>query len=37
VLEELRERNPGWKESWLMYDRAVKKREVSAIAGMPAR
>ncbi|WP_366515164.1 ATP cone domain-containing protein [Methanoculleus sp.] len=36
VLEQLRDRNPEWEENWLMYDRAVKKRGVEAVAGVPA-
>ena len=30
VLSHLRDRNPDWEENWLMYDRAVKRREVLA-------
>ncbi len=26
VLSLLEEKNPEWKENWLVYDRAVKKR-----------
>jgi len=26
VLELLEERTPQWKENWLLYDRAVKRR-----------
>ncbi|HDN81520.1 MAG TPA: ATPase [Methanomicrobia archaeon] len=26
VLELLEEKNPQWKENWLLYDRAVKRR-----------
>ncbi len=26
VLEQLRAMNPEWEQSWLMYDRSVKKR-----------
>lgn len=37
VLEQLRDRNPEWEENWLMYDRAVKKRGVTATVGLPAR
>ncbi|MEG3056468.1 MAG: ATP cone domain-containing protein [Methanoculleus sp.] len=37
VLEQLRGRNPEWEGNWLMYDRAVKKRGVTAVTGMPAR
>lgn len=37
VLEHLRDRNPEWEENWLMYDRAVKKRGASTVAGLPAR
>ncbi len=37
VLAHLRDRNPEWEENWLMYDRAVKKRGATAIAGIPAR
>jgi transcriptional repressor NrdR len=36
VLEQLRDRNPEWEENWLIYDRAVKRREVAAV-GVPAR
>ncbi len=27
VLEALRAKNPEWENSWLIYDRAVKKRK----------
>ena len=37
VLEHLHNQNPEWEENWIMYDRAVKKRGVAAVAGMPAR
>jgi len=37
VLDHLRDRNPEWEENWLMYDRAVKKRGASTVAGLPAR
>jgi transcriptional regulator NrdR family protein len=26
ILDMLAEKNPHWKENWLIYDRAVKKR-----------
>ena len=26
VLALLEEKNPNWKENWLLYDRAVKRR-----------
>ena len=26
ILEMLADKNPEWKENWLIYDRAVKKR-----------
>jgi transcriptional repressor NrdR len=37
VLEQLRDRNAAWEQNWLMYDRAVKKREKQEIAQPPAR
>ena len=36
VLEHLHDRNPEWEENWLVYDRAVKKRE-AAVVGLSAR
>ncbi len=32
VLEQLRDQDPAWEQNWLMYDRAVKKRETREIA-----
>ena len=26
ILDMLEDKNPEWKENWLIYDRAVKKR-----------
>ena len=26
ILDMLEEKNPHWKENWLIYDRAIKKR-----------
>ncbi|MFX1465621.1 MAG: ATP cone domain-containing protein [Promethearchaeota archaeon] len=26
ILDMLAEKNPHWKENWLIYDRAIKKR-----------
>lgn len=36
VLEHFHDRNPEWEENWLVYDRAVKKREAAAVES-PAR
>ncbi|MDN7025838.1 ATPase [Methanoculleus sp. FWC-SCC1] len=37
VLEQLRGRNVRWEQNWLVYDRAIKKRETQEIAQPAAR
>lgn len=37
VLEQLRDQNAGWEQNWLVYDRAVKKRETAEIPQPVAR